>query len=165
MHRKSPERHISRRFITSILLFTSLLAVPLARQSCLDAFLFAGLQVVGVTLYFLDNVLLLHLPLESAQSIFQRFAFLNANLRQRVTPPNVPLRLPQSYPRSEFGAKQAHISHRFPPIALHLASNPRQARLQTQVPNPFPAPIKEHDTRSSAQGSPQPPSAAVKLVS
>ncbi len=66
-----------------ILLFTSLLAVPLACQGCLDTFLFAGLQVVGVTLHFLDDVLLLHLPLESAQSIFQRFAFLNANLRQK----------------------------------------------------------------------------------
>jgi hypothetical protein len=89
----------------SILLFTSLLAVPLARQSCFNAFLLAGLQVVGVTFDFLNNVLLLHLPLESAQSIFQRFAFLNANLRQKKTPPNLPLWLPLSYATFEYAAK------------------------------------------------------------
>jgi hypothetical protein len=49
-----------------ILLFPSLLSIPLARQGCLDAALLAGLQVVGVTLDFLDDVLLLHLPLETA---------------------------------------------------------------------------------------------------
>src|ERR1700723_2178954 len=123
LHRKQPERHISRRFLTSILLFTSLLAVPLARQSCFDAFLFAGLQVVRVTLDFLDNVLLLNLPLESAQSIFQRFAFLNANLRQRVTPPNVPIRLHLSYASFESAAKD-HIPYHFPSIVLPLAPNP-----------------------------------------
>jgi hypothetical protein len=49
-----------------VLLFASLLTIPLARQSCFDATLFAGFQVVGVTLDFLDDVLLLYLPLESA---------------------------------------------------------------------------------------------------
>ena len=53
-----------------VLLFTSLLAIPLARQSCLDATLLTGLQVVGVTLDFLNNVFLLNLTLEPAQSIF-----------------------------------------------------------------------------------------------
>ena len=63
-------------------LFTSLLAIPLARQSCLDAFLFTGLQIVGVTLDFLDDVFLLDLPLEPAQRIFQRLAFLYTNFCQ-----------------------------------------------------------------------------------
>jgi hypothetical protein len=49
-----------------VLLFASLLAIPLARQSCLDTTLFTGLQIVGVTLYFLDDVLLLYLSLEAA---------------------------------------------------------------------------------------------------
>ncbi len=66
-----------------VLLFASLLAIPLARQSCLDAFLLTGLQVVGVTLDFLDDVFLLNLPLEPAKSIFQRLAFLNTNLCQK----------------------------------------------------------------------------------
>jgi hypothetical protein len=73
-----------------ILLFASLLAIPLARQGCLDATLLTRLQVVGVTLDFLDDVLLLNLPLETAQRIFERFAVLNANLCQRVPPPNLP---------------------------------------------------------------------------
>ena len=73
-----------------VLLFTSLLAIPLARQSCLDATLLAGLQVIGVTLHLFDDVLLLYLPLEPAQSIFQRLAFLNANLCQKIPPPNMP---------------------------------------------------------------------------
>ena len=72
-------------------LFTSLLAIPLARQSRLYTFLLAGLQIVGVTLDFLDNVLRLYLPLEPAQRVFQRFALLNANLSQNLPPPNLPL--------------------------------------------------------------------------
>jgi len=84
------EQSVSRRVKGSILLFASLFAIPLARQCCLDATLLAGLQVVGVTLDFLDDVLLLYLPLKSAQRIFQRFAILNANLSQSFPPPNLP---------------------------------------------------------------------------
>jgi hypothetical protein len=43
-----------------------------------------------VTLDFLDDVLLLNLPLKPAQRIFERFAFLNTNLRQKIPPPNPP---------------------------------------------------------------------------
>jgi hypothetical protein len=43
-----------------------------------------------VTLHFLDNVLLLYLPLEPAQRIFERLAFLYANLCQEIPPPNPP---------------------------------------------------------------------------
>jgi hypothetical protein len=43
-----------------------------------------------VTLNFLDDVLLLYLPLEPAQRIFERLAFLNANLCQKIPPPNLP---------------------------------------------------------------------------
>ncbi len=71
--------------VQSVLLFTSLLAIPLARQGCLDAALFARLQVVGVTLYFLDNVLLLYLALEPAQRILQRLAFLYTNFGQKFS--------------------------------------------------------------------------------
>jgi len=75
------------------LLFTSFLAIPLARQSCFDATLLTGLQVVGVTLDFLDDVLLLNLALEPAQRILERLAFLNTNLSQKNPPPNLPERL------------------------------------------------------------------------
>jgi hypothetical protein len=43
-----------------------------------------------VTLDFLDDVLLLYLPLEPAQRIFERLAFLYANLCQKNPPPNMP---------------------------------------------------------------------------
>jgi hypothetical protein len=80
--RKPPERSISRRVMN----FNPALYEPFydsaCAQSCLDATLLTGLQVVGVTLDFLDDVLLLYLPLEPAQRIFQRFAFLYANLCQ-----------------------------------------------------------------------------------
>jgi hypothetical protein len=66
-----------------VLLFPRLLAVPLACQSFLDTPLLSGLQVVGVTLDFLDDVLLLHLPLEPAERILEGFAFLYANFCQR----------------------------------------------------------------------------------
>jgi hypothetical protein len=49
-----------------VLLLTSFLAIPLARQSCLDAALLTGLQIIGVTFDFLDDVLLLYLPLKPA---------------------------------------------------------------------------------------------------
>jgi hypothetical protein len=64
------------------LLFTSLFAIPLARQCFLDATLFTGLQVVGVTFDFLDDVFLLNLALKPAKGIFKRFAFLHTNLCQ-----------------------------------------------------------------------------------
>src|SRR5579885_1472778 len=65
-----------------ILLFTSLFAIPLARQRLFHAALFARLQVKGVTLHFLDDVLLLYFPLKAAQRIFERFAFLHTNFCQ-----------------------------------------------------------------------------------
>jgi hypothetical protein len=43
-----------------------------------------------VTLDFLDDVLLLNLALKPAQCIFERLAFLNANLCQKIPPPNMP---------------------------------------------------------------------------
>jgi hypothetical protein len=65
-----------------ILLFAGLLAVTLAGQCFLDAALFAGLQIVGVTLDFLDDVFLLHLALETAERILERLAFLYADFCQ-----------------------------------------------------------------------------------
>ena len=52
-----------------VLLFASLLAATLARQSFLHALFFARLEVEGVTLHFLDDVLLLDLALKPPQSV------------------------------------------------------------------------------------------------
>jgi len=43
-----------------------------------------------MTLYFLDDVFLLNLALETAQCIFERLAFLYTNLCQNFPPPNLP---------------------------------------------------------------------------
>jgi hypothetical protein len=70
-----------------VLLFTSLLTIPLPRQCFLDATLLTGFQVVGVTFDFLDDVFLLNLPLKPAERILKRLAFLHTNLCQsRYTP-------------------------------------------------------------------------------
>jgi hypothetical protein len=66
-----------------VLLFACFLTGALACQRFLHAFLFARLQIKGVTFHFLDDVLLLHLPLEATQGIFQRFAFLQSDFSQR----------------------------------------------------------------------------------
>ena len=90
VQREFPGRCMLRRVKKLVCLFTSLLAIPLACQSCFDATLLTGLQVIGVTLDFLDDVLLLYLPLKPAQRIFERLAFLYANLCQKIPPPNLP---------------------------------------------------------------------------
>jgi hypothetical protein len=73
------------------LFFPCFFAAALARQCFLYPLFLAGLQVKGVTLHFLDDVLLLHLPLEATQGIFQRFAFLQSDFSQRnYTPKPVP---------------------------------------------------------------------------
>jgi hypothetical protein len=78
------------RFGCLVLLFTSLFAIPLACQRLFYATLFARLQIEGMTFHFLNDVFLLNLAFKPAQCIFKRLAFLNANLRQRTTPPNRP---------------------------------------------------------------------------
>jgi hypothetical protein len=65
-----------------VLLFTRLFPVTFPRECFLDALPLSGLQVEGVTLYFLDDVLLLHLPLKTTQCILERLAFLHTNLCQ-----------------------------------------------------------------------------------
>jgi len=70
-----------------VLLFTSFLAIPLACQCCFDTTLFTGLEVVGVTLYFLDDVFLLNLTLEAAQGVLQRLALLQPDFCQYQSPP------------------------------------------------------------------------------
>ena len=72
-----------------VLLFTSLLAAALARQGFLQPGPLARLQVVGVTLNFLNNVLLLHLPLEAAQRVLKGLTLLKTNFRQACNTPKL----------------------------------------------------------------------------
>jgi hypothetical protein len=69
------------------LLFTSLLAIPLARQRFFYALTLARFQVKGMTFYFFYDVFLLYLAFKPAQRVLKRLAFLNANLCQCVRHP------------------------------------------------------------------------------
>ena len=59
-----------------------LLAQALAGEGLLDALLFAGLHVEGVFLRILDDVFLLHLPLEAPQRALERFTLVENHLGQ-----------------------------------------------------------------------------------
>ena len=52
-----------------VLLFASFFAASLSCQRFLNALLFARLEVKGVTLHFLNNVLGLNLALEAAKGV------------------------------------------------------------------------------------------------
>jgi hypothetical protein len=65
-----------------VLLFACFLARALAGQGLLHPLFLAGFQVEGVTLHFLNDVLLLYLPLEATQGVFERFAFLQSDFCQ-----------------------------------------------------------------------------------
>jgi hypothetical protein len=69
-----------------ILLFASFFTTTFAGQSLFYPLFLTRLQVVGVTLYFLDDVFLLHFALETAEGIFQRLAFLQSDFSQLLHP-------------------------------------------------------------------------------
>jgi hypothetical protein len=72
-----------------VLLFASFFAATFSCQSFFYTFLFTGFQVKGVAFDFLDDVFLLHLALEAAQSILKTLTFLDSNFCQLATPPDL----------------------------------------------------------------------------
>ena len=60
----------------------TVLPVSFASQRLLGPELLTRLQVKGVSLHFLNNVLLLDLTLEAAKGVLQRFALLKLYFRQ-----------------------------------------------------------------------------------
>lgn len=60
----------------------ALLAIPFAGQGFLGPLFLARFQVEGVPLDLLDDVFLLHFPLEPAKGAFQSFALLDMDFRQ-----------------------------------------------------------------------------------
>ena len=71
-----------------ILFFANFLTSALASKRGFHAFLLTGLQVKGVALDLLNNVLLLHFTLETAQGVLEGFTLLQSNFRQTDTPPD-----------------------------------------------------------------------------
>jgi hypothetical protein len=66
---------------------TTLFAVTLASECFFGTALLAGLEVKGVTFDLFNDVFLLNLALESAESAFQRFAVLQYYFCQTNSPP------------------------------------------------------------------------------
>ncbi|HTL27690.1 MAG TPA: hypothetical protein VL282_00650 [Tepidisphaeraceae bacterium] len=74
--------------LASLLRFSpELLTITLARQRLFGAAFITGFQIEGVLLDVFDDVFLLNLPLEPAESAFNRFALLNLYFRHLRTPP------------------------------------------------------------------------------
>src|SRR2546428_4872261 len=69
-----------------IRLSANLFSGTLSRQSLLQSALIARLQVVGVTLHFLNDVFRLNLALEPTKGILQRLALLQSNFCQTHHP-------------------------------------------------------------------------------
>jgi hypothetical protein len=67
---------------------TTLLAIALTSESFFSTAFLAGLEVKGVTLDLFNNVFLLNLALEPAESAFQRFAVLQHYFCQTNSPPS-----------------------------------------------------------------------------
>src|SRR5690349_23892059 len=73
---------------TSLIRFSPLLlAQSLPRKRFFRPALLAGLHVEAVLLDFLDDVFLLHLALKPAQSVLQRFAFLDDDFSHFILHP------------------------------------------------------------------------------
>jgi len=68
------------------------LRLRLRANASFTALLLARFQVERVTFHFLDDVFLLHLAFEAAQSVLEGFTLLNSDLRQTLHPPTRPLR-------------------------------------------------------------------------
>jgi hypothetical protein len=70
------------------------LARPFSSQGLLDPSLFPGFQVKGVPFDFFDDVFLLNLALEAAESALDRLAFLNLDFSHALKHPLTPLVAP-----------------------------------------------------------------------
>lgn len=66
----------------------ALLSIALASQRRFGAALLTRLEVVRVSLDFLDDVLLLDFPLKAAQCALERFTILDINFSQFASPPH-----------------------------------------------------------------------------
>jgi hypothetical protein len=73
---------------TLVLFLANFLTSPLASERGLYTFFLTGFQVKGVALDLFNDVFLLHLALEAAQSVLERFTLLQPNFRQTDTPPD-----------------------------------------------------------------------------
>ena len=82
LHRSAPRsRSVLLQFASEFL------PIPLARERLLGPALVSRLQIEGVFLDVLDDVFLLHLPLEASEGAFNRFALLNLHFSHKQSHP------------------------------------------------------------------------------
>jgi hypothetical protein len=77
-----------RLFTALILFFACFFSSSLTCQRCFHALFFARFQVEGVAFHFLNDVFLLNLAFEAAQSVFEGFSLLQPHFCQTYTPPD-----------------------------------------------------------------------------
>jgi|SRR5208282_4104818 len=81
--------HVGRPFTADlVLLLANFLPGTLASKRSFHTLFLPRLQVKGVALDLFNDVFLLHLALETPQSVFEGFPLLQPNFRQTDTPPN-----------------------------------------------------------------------------
>jgi hypothetical protein len=102
-------------FSLLILFLACLLAAALSSQRFFHPLFLARFQVEGVTLHFLDNVLLLYLPFEAAKRVLEGLALLNSNFRQKNCTPLLALTGPVSYGKHR-SPSQAECTKSFAPL-------------------------------------------------
>ena len=71
----------------SVVVLSGLLAGSFSSQGLLDPALFAWLQVKGMSFDFFDDVFLLDLALETAESVLERLSFLKSHFSQTTNTP------------------------------------------------------------------------------
>src|SRR5712672_1538122 len=76
---------------------SELLAIPFASERLLGPSLVAGFQVEGMLLDILDDVFLLNLPLEPAESALDRFALLDFDFSHASNTPFAGGKMTNSY--------------------------------------------------------------------
>ena len=69
-------------FTILVLLAARFLSITFPRQRFLYSAFFTGFQIIGMSLDFLNNIFLLDLPFEPAQSVFKRLSLLQPNFGQ-----------------------------------------------------------------------------------
>ena len=98
----------------------TLLPVAFAGQRLLGPELLARLQIEGVPLDLLNDVLLLDFSFEAAKGVFKRFALLKLYFSQTTTPPNstkIPVRSFGFFVRDPTIGDCLALTQKFP--ALH----------------------------------------------
>src|SRR5258706_1098244 len=141
LHR-SPPLFVDRGPAALLRFAPELLAITLARQCLLGPALVPRFQVEGVLLDVLDDVFLLHLPLEPPESALNGFALLNLDFSHAVKHPLTGLVAPCDGPYTR--AEHATLSQAGADSRRNTSPRQRNSRaISACVPSPYSSMISE----------------------